>query len=103
MLDILTDTKARLDKLDLEEGDTLVVTVPEKLSAEKRMQYVQLMRRSLPAGVKCLIIDGGTTLERLKREHEAKVDSAAYRDAFGPKVERPGKVAWWQRWMRKDA
>ena len=103
MTDILSDTQARIAKLELEEGDTLVVTVPEKLSAEKRMQYAKLMRQSMPAGVKCLIIDGGVTIERMRRDHEAEVDSAAYRDAFGVKAEKVAKPAWWSRWMRKDA
>lgn len=102
MTDIVSTTQARIAKLELEEGDTLVVTVPEKLSAEKRMQYVRFMRQSLPTGVKCMILDDGVTLERLRREHEAEVDSAAYRAAFGPKAEKPGKVGWWQQWMRKD-
>lgn len=103
MTDILSDTQARIAKLELEEGDTLVVTVPEKLSAERRIQYVRFMRQSLPAGVKCMILDGGVTLDKLKRDHEAEVDSEAYRAAFGVKAEKVAKPAWWSRWMRKDA
>jgi hypothetical protein len=97
--DVVSDTKAKISKLDLHEGDTLVVMVPQVLSAEARILYVRFMRDNLPPGVKCMVLDGGVTLDKLKREHEAEVDSQTYRDTFGPKAEKPGKVGWWQRWM----
>ena len=100
MTDVVSDTKAKITKLDLHEGDTLVVMVPQVLSAEARILYVRFMRDNLPPGVKCMVLDGGVTLDKIKREHEAEVDSAAYRDAFGPKVGKPGKASWWQQLCR---
>lgn len=82
MTDVVHDTKAKITKLDLHEGDTLVVMVPQVLTAEARILYVRFMRDNLPPGVKCMVLDGGVTLDKLKREHEAEVDSAAYRAAF---------------------
>lgn len=103
MTDVVSDTKAKITKLDLHEGDTLVVMVPQVLTAEARILYVRFMRDNLPRGVKCMVLDGGVTLDKLNREHEAEVDSQTYRDAFGPKVGKAAKVGWWQRWVGKDA
>lgn len=96
MTDVVQDTKAKITKLDLHEGDTLVVQVPQVLTPEARLLYVRFMRDNLPQGVKCMVLDGGVTLAKLKHEHEAEVDSATYRDAFGPKAEKPVRLAWLQ-------
>ena len=90
---------ARISKLDFHEGDTLVVLVPQVLTPESRLLYAQVMRAGTPPGVKCLILDGGTTIEKLKREHEAEVDSQAYRNRFGPKADAV-QPSWWQRLCR---
>lgn len=96
MTDVAQDTKAKITKLDLHEGDTLVVQVPQVLTLEARLLYVRFMRDNLPQGVKCMVLDGGVTLAKLKAEHEAELDSATYRDAFAPKVEKPIRAGWLQ-------
>lgn len=101
MADEASVLNARISKLDFHEGDVLVVLVPQVLTPEGRLLFAQVMRAGTPPGVKCLILDGGTTIEKLKREHEAEVDSAAYRAAFGglrmPKDESNTPRAWMQR------
>lgn len=64
-------------RLDIKAGDTFVVTVDDRLSADQHNYLEQHIAARLPAGVKVLILDGGI------KPHVASATSAAgpnYRD-----------------------
>ncbi len=57
---------AAVAKLDISPGDTLVVMVPERISAEQHVRMVTHLQLHLPANTPILVLDGGGQLATVR-------------------------------------
>lgn len=57
----------QIAKLELREGDTLVLRMEAVLRHEIRDALYDSLKKIVPEGVKCAILDGGMTLEVLRK------------------------------------
>jgi hypothetical protein len=64
-------TRFEIAKLELREGDSLVVKSDLHLSLEQRKYIEQSLRRFVPDHVKVIVLDSGLTLEVLRQTDQA--------------------------------
>lgn len=58
----------QIAKLELKPGDTLAVMAPDHISMEQATRIKQLMSDALPDGVKCIVLVGGLTPQKVAAE-----------------------------------
>lgn len=67
----MNDLRARIAILAPQAGDTIVITTPWPMTDEQRRAYQAEAANELPAGVKVLVLCGGSTMMHIMAPNPA--------------------------------
>lgn len=58
----------QIAKLELQAGDTIAVMVPNLITVKQAEHIKKSIGAYIPEGVKCLVLSGGMTLQRVRMD-----------------------------------